>query len=101
MIVGLKLEAEAAYVKSIEIEITVENVIDNLLYLYAHSLTLNLALIKEAVFDFLWPSSLEDMIERLSRIAVAVCNDSGLDPSSASKRRVRVIIVERRRRRNV
>ena len=80
MIVGLKLEAEAAYVKSIEIEITVENVIDNLLYLYAHSLTLNLALIKEAVFDFLWPSSLEDMIERLSRVAVAVCNDSGLDP---------------------
>ena len=46
-IVNLKLEAEAAYVKSSKI--TIENALDNLLYADA----LNLALLKELVMDFL------------------------------------------------
>eukprot|EP00985_Skeletonema_marinoi_P030630 scaffold32969_cov78-Skeletonema_marinoi.AAC.1 len=46
-IVNLKLEAEAAYVKSTKI--TMENAMDNLLYADA----LNLALLKEIVVDFL------------------------------------------------
>eukprot|EP00984_Skeletonema_dohrnii_P025216 scaffold14331_cov83-Skeletonema_dohrnii-CCMP3373.AAC.5 len=46
-IVNLKLEAEAAYVKSTEI--TMDNAMDNLLYADA----LNLALLKEVVMDFL------------------------------------------------
>eukprot|EP00984_Skeletonema_dohrnii_P026029 scaffold15288_cov91-Skeletonema_dohrnii-CCMP3373.AAC.2 len=46
-IVNLKLEAEAAYVKSTTF--TAENVLDNLLYAEA----MNLALLKEAVIDFL------------------------------------------------
>jgi hypothetical protein len=46
-IVNLKLEAEAAYVESIEI--TIDNAIDNLLYADAK----NCALLKEAVMNFL------------------------------------------------
>jgi len=45
--VHLKLEAEACYVKSIEI--TMENMIDNLLYADSK----NLALLKEAVMDYI------------------------------------------------
>ena len=45
--VHLKLEAEASYVKSTEI--TIENMIDNLLYADSK----NLALLKEAVMDFI------------------------------------------------
>ncbi|KAL7451880.1 hypothetical protein ACHAWC_008919 [Mediolabrus comicus] len=52
-IVNLKLEAEAAYVESNDI--TVENVIDNLLYADAK----NCALLKEAVLDFLAENSVE------------------------------------------
>eukprot|EP00984_Skeletonema_dohrnii_P025215 scaffold14331_cov83-Skeletonema_dohrnii-CCMP3373.AAC.4 len=46
-IVNLKLEAEAAYVKSTKV--TMDNVIDNLLY----GDSMNLALLKEVVMDFL------------------------------------------------
>ncbi|KAL7534186.1 hypothetical protein ACHAWF_004745 [Thalassiosira exigua] len=46
-VVGLKLEAEASYVSSMDI--TIDNVIDNLLYADAK----NCALLKEAVMDFL------------------------------------------------
>jgi len=52
-IVNLKLEAEAAYVKSTKI--TMENAMDNLLYADA----LNLALLKEAVMDFLAENHVE------------------------------------------
>ena len=46
-VVNLKLEAEAVYVKSIEL--TMDNIIDNLLYADSK----NLALLKEAVMDYI------------------------------------------------
>ncbi len=58
-IVNLKLEAEAAYVKSMTI--TTENVMDILLYADAK----NCALLKEAVFDFLARNG-EEVIAKLS-----------------------------------
>eukprot|EP00984_Skeletonema_dohrnii_P004972 scaffold1761_cov78-Skeletonema_dohrnii-CCMP3373.AAC.5 len=58
-IVNLKLEAEAAYVKSSKI--TMENALDNLLYADA----LNLALLKEVVMDFLVENH-DEAIESLS-----------------------------------
>jgi len=54
-IVGLKLEAEAAYVTSERI--TIENVIDKLLYADSK----NLALLKEAVMDYLVKNGKEAM----------------------------------------
>lgn len=58
-IVNLKLEAEAAYVKSTTI--TTENVMDILLYADAK----NCALLKEAVFDFIAQNG-EEVIAKLS-----------------------------------
>ena len=58
-IVNLKLEAEAAYVNSTKI--TMDNAMDNLLYADA----LNLALLKEAVMDFLAENT-EEASERIS-----------------------------------
>ncbi len=58
-IVNLKLEAEAAYVKSTDI--TMDNAMDNLLYADAK----NCALLKEAVIDFLAENSTE-AVERIS-----------------------------------
>lgn len=58
-IVNLKLEAEAAYVKSTDI--TMENAIDNLLYADAK----NCALLKENVLDFL-ATNCEDVIYEVS-----------------------------------
>ena len=46
-VVGLKLEAEAAYVKFTTL--TVDNILDNMLYAYSK----NLALLKEAVMDYI------------------------------------------------
>mmetsp|Transcript_27292 Transcript_27292/g.46167 ORF Transcript_27292/g.46167 Transcript_27292/m.46167 type:complete len:411 (-) Transcript_27292:104-1336(-) len=53
IIVNLKLEAETVYVK--ETDITMDNAIDNLLYADAK----NLALLKEAVMDFLAENTAE------------------------------------------
>jgi len=58
-IVNLKLEAEAVYVK--ETDITMDNAIDNLLYADAK----NLALLKEAVMDFLAENT-EEASEKIS-----------------------------------
>ena len=58
-IINLKLEAEAAYVKSIDI--TMDNAMDNLLYADAK----NCALLKEAVIDFLAENSTE-AVEKIS-----------------------------------
>ncbi len=58
-IVNLKLEAEAAYVKSTKI--TTDNVMDDLLYADAK----NCALLKEAVFDFIAKNG-EEVIAKLS-----------------------------------
>ncbi len=58
-IIHLKLEAEAAYVKSIKI--TMDNAMDNLLYADAK----NCALLKEAVIDFLAENSIE-AVEKIS-----------------------------------
>jgi hypothetical protein len=58
-IVNLKLEAEAAYVKSTKI--TIDNAIDNLLYADAK----NCALLKEAVMNFLAENS-TDAVEKIS-----------------------------------
>eukprot|EP00984_Skeletonema_dohrnii_P021478 scaffold10746_cov76-Skeletonema_dohrnii-CCMP3373.AAC.2 len=58
-IVNLKLEAEAVYVK--DIDITMDNAIDNLLYADAK----NLALLKEAVMDFLAENT-EEASEKIS-----------------------------------
>ncbi|KAK1739349.1 BTB/POZ and MATH domain-containing protein [Skeletonema marinoi] len=61
-IVNLKLEAEAAYVKSTKI--TMDNVIDNLLY----ADSMNLALLKEAVMDFLAENHDEAVTKDFSNI---------------------------------
>ena len=58
-IVNLKLEAEAAYVKSTKI--TMDNAMDNLLY----ADSINLALLKEVVVDFLVENH-DEAIESLS-----------------------------------
>jgi len=58
-IVNLKLEAEAVYVK--ETDITMDNAMDNLLYADAK----NLALLKEAVIDFLAENS-EEALDKIS-----------------------------------
>ena len=58
-IVNLKLKAEAVYVK--ETDITMDNTIDNLLYADAK----NLALLKEAVMDFLAENT-EEASEKIS-----------------------------------
>ncbi|KAL7450327.1 LOW QUALITY PROTEIN: hypothetical protein ACHAWC_004765 [Mediolabrus comicus] len=58
-IVNLKLEAEAAHVKATEI--TMDNVMDNLLYADAK----NCALLKEAVIDYLAENSTE-AVEKMS-----------------------------------
>jgi len=58
-VVNLKLEAEAYYVKVIEI--TVENMMDNLLY----SESMNCALLKEAVIDFVVENG-KDVLEKVS-----------------------------------
>mmetsp|Transcript_8102 Transcript_8102/g.11795 ORF Transcript_8102/g.11795 Transcript_8102/m.11795 type:complete len:429 (-) Transcript_8102:202-1488(-) len=61
-IVNLKLEAEAAYVKSTKI--TMDNVIDNLLY----ADSMNLALLKEVVMDFLAENHDEAVTKDFSNI---------------------------------
>jgi len=58
-VVNLKLEAEAYYVKVTEI--TVENMMDNLLY----SESMNCALLKEAVIDFVVENG-KDVLEKVS-----------------------------------
>ena len=58
-IINLKLEAEAAFVKSIKI--TMDTAMDNLLYADAK----NCALLKEAVIDFLAENSIE-AVEKIS-----------------------------------
>jgi len=58
-VVHLKLEAEAAYVKSTEI--TIENMMDNLLYADSK----NLALLKEAVMDYIVANK-KDIIGKVS-----------------------------------
>jgi hypothetical protein len=59
-VVNLKLEAEAAYVKSTKI--TIDNVMDNLLYADAK----NCALLKEAVIDFLADNGEEVITRKIS-----------------------------------
>ena len=58
-VVHLKLEAEACYVKSNEL--TLDNIVDNLLY----ADSMNLALLKEAVMDFLLANK-RDVIGKIS-----------------------------------
>ena len=65
-IINLKLEAEAAYVKSTDI--TIENAVDILLYADAK----NCALLKENVLDFL-TANCDDVIERfLSKMSLVI-----------------------------
>ena len=58
-VVNLKLEAEATYVKSTEI--TMDNMMDNLLYADSK----NLALLKEAVMDYIVTNK-DDIIGKVS-----------------------------------
>jgi speckle-type POZ protein len=86
-IINLKLEAEATYVKSTKI--TMQNVMDNLLYADAK----NCALLKEAVMNFLAENSSE-AYEKLSfkdvpgylmkDLLLAVINNSKKDASGAT-----------------
>ena len=58
-VVGLKLEAEASYVESTTLSI--ENVLDNLMYADA----MNLALLKESVMDYIVANK-NDIIGKIS-----------------------------------